>query len=389
MRIYLDHAATTPVRPEVLEAMRPYFSTLGYNPSSIHAEGRRARLAVDGARERIAAILRCKPKEIVFCASGTEADNLAVFGIARARREHGKHVVASAIEHHAVLRALDALAAEGFKISLVPVDEHGVVDVQAFTAALRDDTILAAIMYANNEIGTIQPIAQLATIARARGITFMTDAVQAAGSLSLAVDDLGVDALSLSAHKFYGPKGIGALYVRDGTPLEPLVYGGGQESGRRSGTENVAAAVGFGCALSLAETERDASAARVAVLRDRLESAVLAAVPGTIVNGRGTERLPSIASLSFAGLDVEPLLIALDLEGVAASAGSACATGSLEPSHVIAALGVPADAAPATIRFSLGRSTTASEIEHVATLLPRIALEQRKAGPADLATLSV
>jgi cysteine desulfurase len=389
MRIYLDHAATTPVRPEVVEAMRPYFSTLGYNPSSIHAEGRRSRLAVDGARERIAAILRCKPKEVVFCASGTEADNLAVFGIARARREQGRHVVASAIEHHAVLRALDALAAEGFKISLVPVDKEGVVDLQAFTAALQEDTILAAIMYANNEIGTIQPIAQLAAIARARGITFMTDAVQAAGSLSLAVDDLGVDALSLSAHKFHGPKGIGALYVRDGTPLEPLVYGGGQESGRRSGTENVAGAVGFGFALSLAEGEREASAARIAVLRDRLESAVLAAVPGTIVNGRGAARLPSISSLSFAGLDVEPLLIGLDLEGVAASAGSACATGSLEPSHVIGALGVPADVARATIRFSLGRSTTASEIEHVATLLPRIVLEQRKAGPADFATLPV
>jgi cysteine desulfurase len=376
-RIYLDHAATTPLAADVLEAMQPYFARDGFNPSSIHAEGRRARAAIDSARERIAVILHCKPKEIIFTASGTEADNMAIIGAARAARARGKHVVTSAIEHHAVLHTVGALRDEGFEVTLLPVDSDGVVDRTRFAEALRDDTILATVMYANNEIGTIQPIAQLVEIARARGIVFLTDGVQAAGTLDLDVTALGVDALAISAHKLYGPKGVGALYVRNGTPLSPLIHGGGQERGRRAGTENVSGVIGMAKALELADGARNATNARVAGLRDTLEAKVTAAVPHVHVNARGVARLPGISSLAFAGVNAESLLIALDLAGVAASAGSACAAGSLEASHVIAALG-EAGANGATLRLSLGRGTTAEEIERVASLLPSLVASQRE-----------
>jgi cysteine desulfurase len=376
-RIYLDHAATTPLSPDVLDAMQPYFSQDGYNPSSIHAEGRRARAAIDAARESIAAIVHCKPKEIVFTASGTEADNMAIIGAARAARARGTHVVTSAIEHHAVLHAAAALRDEGFEVTLLPVDANGVVEVARFADALRDDTVLAAVMYANNEIGTIEPVAQLAQVARERGIVFLTDAVQAAGTLDLDVRALGVDALAISAHKFYGPKGVGALYVRDGTPLEPLIHGGGQERGRRSGTENVPGVVGMARALELADSRRSEANARVAGLRDALEAKVTAAIPGVHVNAQRVARLPGISSLTFASVDAESLLIALDLGGVAASAGSACAAGSLEASHVMAALGGAASSG-GTLRLSLGRGTTAEEIERVAALLPHLVAGQRE-----------
>ena len=352
-RVYLDHAATTPVRREVLDAMLPYFSREGYNASSIHAEGRRARAALDDARERVAAVMGCRPKEIVFCSGGTEADNLAVFGVAHARRGRGRHIVASAIEHHAVLRALDAL---------------------------REETILATVMLANNEIGTVEPVAELAGLARERGAVFHADAVQAPGQLALDLRRLGVDCLAISAHKFYGPPGVGALFVREGTPLEPLLYGGGQERGRRSGTEDVVGAVGLAAALELAEAERPAFASRVAALRDRLEGAIAGAIPDVTVNAKGVARLPNNLSVSFTDLDAEPLLIRLDLEGIAASAGSACATGSLEPSHVIAALGLPERTVRGTLRFSLGRSTSADEIDWVAQILPAIVAAQREGG---------
>ncbi|MGH7660303.1 MAG: cysteine desulfurase family protein [Vulcanimicrobiaceae bacterium] len=369
-RIYLDYAATAPVRPEVLEAMRPFEGCA--NPSSLHAEGRRARAAVDDARARIATILRCKPREIVFTSGGTEADNFAIAGAARAGRARGRHIVASAIEHHAVLRTLEALRDEGADVTLAGVDENGVVEPKAFAAALRDDTVAAAVMYANNEIGTIEPVRALADAAHARAVTFVCDAVQAAGSLPLDTGALGVDALALSAHKFGGPKGIGALYVRDGTPLSPLIHGGGQERGRRSGTENVAAIVGFATALELAESERDAYSRQTSRLRDRLEAALAGAIAGARINGKAAARLPNISSVTIPGVPVEPLLIALDLEGIAASAGSACATGSLEPSHVIAAVhGRPAGV-EATLRFSLGRTTTEAEIDQVAAVLPRL-----------------
>lgn len=376
-RIYLDHAATTPLSPDVLDAMRPYFSQDGYNPSSIHAEGRRARAAIDAARESIAAILHCKPKEIVFTASGTEADNMAIIGAARAARTRGKHVVTSAIEHHAVLHTAAALRDEGFEVTLLPVDANGVVEVARFSDALRDDTVLAAVMFANNEIGTIEPIAQLAQLAREHGVVFLTDAVQAAGTLDLDVRALGVDALAISAHKFYGPKGVGALYVRDGTPLEPLIHGGGQERGRRSGTENVSGVVGMARALELADSRRFEANTRVAGLRDALEAKVTAAIPRVHVNAQRVARLPGISSLTFAGVDAEALLIALDLAGVAASAGSACAAGSLEASHVMAALGGAASSG-GTLRLSLGGGTTAEEIDRVAALLPNLVAAQRE-----------
>lgn len=376
-RIYLDHAATTPLRAEVRAAMEPFLMDAG-NASSIHHEGRRARAAVDRARESVAALLHAKPKEIVFCASGTEADNLAMIGGARAARARGRHVIASAIEHHAVLRALDALHDEGFETTLVPVDARGVVRTDAFATSLWPGTVVAAVMYANNETGTIQPVAELGALARERGTIFVCDGVQAAGALALDVTQLGVDALAISAHKFGGPKGTGALFVREGTPLEAIVFGGGQERGRRSGTENVAGIVGLARALELAESEREEGSARIRELRDAFEAAVEAAIPGVLVNGKGAARLPGISSLSFPGLPAEPLLIALDLAGVAASAGSACTTGALEPSHVIAALGLRPEAVRGTLRFSLGRGTTAAEIERAAQLLIATVASQRE-----------
>ena len=382
-RLYLDHAATTPVRPEVVDAMLPYFSRYGYNPSSTHAEGRAARAALDDARERVARVLGCKPKEIVFTGSGTEADNLAILGVAGALGRRGS-ILTTRIEHHAVLHAVERLRDEGHTLTLLEVDSAGCVDPAAFGAALRDDTLLASVMYANNEIGTVQPIAELARATHARGALFFSDAVQAPGQLPLDVDELGVDLLAISAHKFYGPKGIGALYVREGTPLAPQLLGGGQEYGRRSGTENVAEIVGLATALELAEAERPSAAPRVAALRDRLERSILERIPEVRINGREGARLSNNLSVSFAGLDAEPLLIRLDLEGVAASAGSACAAGSLEPSHVIAALGASQRSARGTIRFSLGRTTTPEEVDRFAALLPALVAGQREAAPVSV-----
>jgi cysteine desulfurase len=375
-RIYLDHAATTPVRPEVVDAMVPLLSG-GYNPSSLHAEGRAARAVLDSAREAVARVLGAAPREVVFTGSGSEADVLAIVGAARARAPRGRHVVTVATEHHAVLHAVDVLERDGWRITRLPVGRDGLVDSAAFVAALTAETTLASVMLANNEIGVIQPVAQLARLARERGVLFHTDAVQAAGWLPLAVDDLGVDLLSLSGHKFHGPKGVGILYVRRGTPLEPLIVGGGQENGLRAGTENLAGIVGFAAALTLAEAERSTTVPRVAALRDRLEAGILAAVPGVVVNGAGAPRLPGNLSVAFAAAPSDALLIRLDLGGVAASAGSACAAGSLEPSHVTAALGLSADYRLGVIRFSLGRGTTEAEIDEVLQRLPSVVADVR------------
>jgi cysteine desulfurase len=369
--IYLDHAATTTVRPEVLEVMLPLLAG-GYNPSSIHAHGRAARAALDAAREAVAAVLGAAPREIVFTAGGTESDGLALAGVAKARAAAGRHIVTAAFEHQAVLRALDALEAEGWAITRLPVTPGGFVEPAAVAAALRPETTLVSIMLANNEIGTIQPLAAIAALAHARGVLVHTDAVAAAGYLDLNVDRLGVDLLSLSAHKFSGPTGVGVLYVRRGTPLAAQIVGGGQEHGLRSGSENVAGIAGLARALRLAESERSASVPRVEALRDRLQAALIAALPGTLVLGGEGPRLPHVLSVALRDQPADAVLMALDLEGVSASAGSACAAGSLEPSHVVAALGVAPAYAAGVVRFSLGRTTTAAEIQTAAEVAGRV-----------------
>jgi cysteine desulfurase len=378
-RIYLDHAATAPLRREVADAMEAARAD-AFNPSSIHAEGRRARARLDDARDRVAACLGVARKEVTFTGSGTESDNAAILGAVRAAGRKG-HVLATAIEHHAVLHALDELAREGHEVELLPVDGRGAIEPEAFARALRPSTILASVFYANNEIGTVSPIPELARVARERGVLFHTDAIQAPGWLPLDVPSLGVDLLSISAHKFEGPKGVGALYARAGIPLEPLVYGGGQEFGRRSGTENVVGIAGLASALELAAAGRMERAARVARLRDRFEAGVRAAIPGVRINGDGGPRLPGTSNVSFEGALSEELLLALDLAGIAVSAGSACTSGAIEPSHVIAALGLEPGWRSGTVRFSLGRATTEAEIDRVLAVLPGVVAAARGKEP--------
>lgn len=374
--IYLDHAATTPVRPEVLEAMLPYFSQRFGNPSSIHTLGQEARKALEDARETVAHVLGCRASEVIFTSGGTESDNAAIKGVALALRQTGNHIITSAIEHHAVLHTCHQLEQLGFQTTLVPVDRYGMVDPDAVGRAITERTILVSIMYANNEVGTVEPIADIAQVVRERGkalgrrIPFHTDAVQAAGFLDLRVDVLGVDLLSLSAHKFHGPKGVGVLYIRRNTPFEPLLMGGGQERERRSGTENVPGIVGLATALALAEEERPRVSARLSRLRDYFIARVLEGVPGAILNGHPTQRLPNNAHFCFPGVEGEPILLGLDMEGICASSGSACSTGSLEPSHVLTAMGLPPDIARSSVRFTMGRDTTEAEIERVLQVLP-------------------
>lgn len=382
-RIYADHAATTPVREEVLQAMLPHFGA-GYNPSSLHSEGRAARAALDTARETIARCLGARAKEIVFTGGGSEADNLAIFGTAHLRGTQARHVIRSAIEHHAVMHAFDELADDGFDVGVIPVNGQGVVSPLAFEDALRTDTILASVMVANNEIGTLQPVRELAAIARSRGITIHTDAVQAPAYLPLDVRELGVDLLSISAHKFYGPKGVGALYVREGTPLRAQIVGGAQESALRAGTENVAGIVGMARALELAVEERALNAPRLEALRDRFEAGILAALPDVRVNGGGAARLPHISNLSFSGVAPDAFVLRLDLEGVAASTGSACAAGAVEPSHVIAALGAPPAWAGSAVRFSFGAATGPEQIDRLIAIITRVTPELRKFSAASV-----
>lgn len=379
-RIYLDNAATTTVRPEALEAMLPLLGG-SHNPSSLHAEGRAARAALDDARAAVARVLGAAPRELVFTGGGSESIALALLGAARAGRDRARHLVTTGIEHHAVLHAADVLEAEGWRITRLPVDADGLLDPAAFAAALGEGAALASVGYANNEIGVVQPIAQLARIARERGVLFHTDAVQAPGGLPLDVRALGVDLLSLSAHKFNGPKGAGVLYVRRGTEVAPLIVGGGQEHGLRAGTEDVAGIAGLARALELAEAERPQRCAEMAALRDRLEAGIVASIPGVRVNGARAPRLPTILSVAFAGVPGDALLIRLDLEGIAASAGSACAAGSLEPSHVVAALGLDDRYRSGVVRFSLGRATSAGEIDAVLRLLPALVADVRLPAP--------
>ncbi|MGC8960150.1 MAG: cysteine desulfurase NifS [Chloroflexia bacterium] len=372
--IYLDHAATTPLDPRVLEAMLPYLTERFGNPSSIHRLGREARRALDEARQSVAEVLNASPQEIIFTSSGTEADNLALQGVAQALRLAGKgsHIITSAIEHHAVLHTCDALERSGFQVTRLPVDGHGLVHPEVLAEAIRPDTVLVSIMYANNEVGTVEPIPELAEEAHRRGVYFHTDAVQAGGALPLDVEALGVDLLSLSAHKFYGPRGIGVLYVRRGVPLLPQIHGGGQERGRRAGTENVAGIVGLAAALRLAQAERGAYNAHCIRLRDRLIAGLLERVPRARLNGHPTRRLPNNVHFCFEHVDGESLLVRLDQQGICASGGSACTAGALEPSHVLVAMGVPPEMARGALRLTVGRQNTPEQIERVLELLPPI-----------------
>lgn len=372
-RIYLDHAATTPVDPAVVQAMLPYWTNAWGNPSSLYAAGRAARTALDESRAAVARVLGCAPNEIVFTAGGTEGDNLALKGVVAAAQAASRptHLITTAIEHHAILHAAEYLERFGTAVTCLPVDAEGFVDPAALAAALRPETCLISIIYANNEIGTIQPIADLAAIARQHGIPFHTDAVQAAGSLPLDVGALGVDLLTLAAHKFYGPKGVGALYVRNGTPMLYQQQGGPQEGDRRGGTENVAAIVGLAIALTRAEAARTAYNDHCRALRDRLIDGILATIPASRLNGpRGDLRLPNNVNASFSGVEGESLIIALDLEGIAASSGSACTTGATEPSHVLRAIGVPEESIAGSLRLTLGRDNTPADVDELLALLP-------------------
>jgi cysteine desulfurase len=369
--IYLDNAATTTARPEVIEAMVPLLGG-GYNPSSAHAHGRAARAALDDARAAVARVLGAAPREIVFTGGGSEADVLAIVGAAKARAADGKHVITTVFEHHAVLHAFDVLEAEGWSVTRLPVGADGLVDPAAVGAALRPGTTLVSVMLGNNEVGTIQPLAEIAALAHAAGALVHTDAVATAGYLKLDMGSLDVDLLTLSAHKFNGPKGVGVLFVRRGTPVTPQIVGGGQEHGLRSGTENLAGVAGLARALVLADAERTETLARVTALRDRLQAGIAAVVPDTLVLGQAAPRLPHILSIGFPGQPSDALLMALDLEGVSASAGSACAAGSLEPSHVVAALGIAPEYATGVLRFSLGRSTTEADIDGAVAVVGRV-----------------
>src|SRR5688500_14678696 len=379
--IYLDHAATTPVRREVFEAMEPFYGPRFGNPSSTHRWGREARAALDEARDRIARCLGANTDEICFTSGGTEADNLAVLGPWRARDPKRTAVISTAIEHKAVLASIHQAGREGAEERIAPVTSDGIVDVDAFTALLADDVALCSIMWVNNEIGTVQPIPELTRRAKPHGIVFHTDAVQAFGKIPIDVRETPVDLLTLSGHKIGAPKGSGAIFIRRGTQLESLLHGGSQDRGRRPGTENVAAAVGLARAAELALDEREREMARLGILRDRLEAALIARVPDAVVHGRGAPRAPHILNLSVPGTDSESLLMALDLAGVACSSGSACQSGSVNPSHVLMAMGVPRDLASAAIRMSLGALTTDESVTRVAELFPAlITMARRLAG---------
>jgi cysteine desulfurase len=372
-RIYLDHNATTPPHPAVIERMTAALREDFGNPSSVHHFGQVAKASLDEARTAVAALIGADASEVIFTSGGTESDNFAIRGVAEALDITGrKHLIATAIEHEAVLNTFKALARRGWKTTLLPVDQSGIVSSETLAAALTDDTALVSVMHGNNEIGTIQPIAELARLAKARGAVFHTDAVQTVGKIPLDVKALGVDLLSLSAHKFYGPKGVGALWVRRGLRLQAPITGGKQERSRRAGTENVAGIVGLGVAAQLAKTKMADEASRVAPLRDRLEEGVLRSVPGTAVNGARTPRVPNTTNISFERAEAESLLIALDLAGVAVSTGSACSSGTLEPSHVLKAMGFPAHRTQNSIRFSLGAANTEADIDRVLQVLPGI-----------------
>ena len=380
-RVYLDHNATTPVDREVLAAMLPYFADAFGNASSIHSFGQQTRAAVERARESVAALIGARPAEIVFTSGGTESDNHAIFGVVAAAAGEKKHVVTTAIEHHAVLNACQALEQRGVAVTYVPAGREARVDPEDVRRALRPETVLITVMHANNELGTVQPLEEIGRIAAEADVYFHTDAVQSAGKIPLDVNRLGADLLSISAHKLYGPKGVGALYIRKGTRLEPLFHGGQHQRGYRPGTENVSGIVGLGKAAELAREKLTEATARLTALRDRLEQGLLARVPHARVNGGGAPRTPNTSNIIFPFVEGEALVIALDLKGIACSTGAACSSGAMEPSHVLTAIGLPAEDARASLRFSLGRETTDEDVELALAVVPGVVEYLRELSP--------
>lgn len=382
-RVYLDHNASTPVHPEVIEAMLPYFGERFGNPSSIHAFGREAREGVEIARETIASFLHVGKEEIVFTAGGTESDNLAVKGVAAARGSG--HIITSQIEHHAVLRTCQALEAQGFAVTYLPVDEYGLVDPEEARRAIRPDTILITIMHANSEVGTVEPVEAIGRIAREHGIPFHTDAVQTFGKVPIDVHAFGIDLLSFSSHKIYGPKGVAGLYIRKGTKMVSIQHGGEHERRRRAGTENASGIVGFGKAVEIRARDMEREAVRVTELRNRLWEGIRARIPEVRLNGPPTRRLPGTLNICFRHVESESIVLGLDLKGVGVSAGSACTSGNVEPSHVLVAMGVRLDWAMGAVRATLGRSNSAEDIEYVLVVLPPIVERLRSLSPASVA----
>ncbi|NJD01445.1 MAG: cysteine desulfurase NifS [Ruminiclostridium sp.] len=379
--IYLDHAATTPVKPEVLEAMLPYFSQKFGNASSIYSLGRESKKAIEEARDRTAAAIGAQSKEIFFTGSGTEADNWAIKGVAYANRKKGNHIITTAIEHHAILHTCQYLESDGFEVTYLPVDGNGLVTPDTVRAAIKPNTILITIMFANNEIGTIQPISEIGKIAKEKGVYFHTDAVQAVGNVKINVDDMNIDLLSLSAHKFYGPKGIGALYIRKGTKITSFLHGGAQERGRRASTENVAAVVGLGKAIELASQNVDEYNKKLLALRDHAIEEIQKNIPFVRLNGDRTSRLPGNVNFSFEFIEGESLLLMLDMKGIAASSGSACTSGSLDPSHVLLAIGLPHEIAHGSLRLTFGEENTREELDYLLDTLPAIVQRLREMSP--------
>jgi cysteine desulfurase len=380
-RVYLDFNATTPVEPAVLDAMLPYFSAEFGNAASIHTVGQRARAAVETARDQVAALLGTRSQEIVFTSGGTESDNHAIFGIIRSMPGATKHIITTNIEHEAVLNTCQALEKDGIAVTYLPVNSDGVITVDQVEEALRPHTALITVMHANNELGSVQPLAEIGKLATQRDIYFHTDAVQSAGKIPLDVKTLGVDLLSISGHKLYAPKGIGALYIRGGSRLQQFLYGGHHQRGFRPGTENVPGIVGLGKAAELAGLSLEADAARVSALRDKLEGGLASRVPDSHVNSAHAPRTPNTTNLTFPGIEGEALVIALDLKGIAVSTGAACSSGAVEPSHVLTAIGLAAEDARASIRFSLGRHTTEFEINYALEAVPAAVAQLRELSP--------
>ena len=380
-RVYMDNAATTALRRDVLDAMMPYLTDIYGNPSSLHYFGQEAHKAVENARHQVASALNAEDNEIVFTGCGTEADNMALKGIAEKYQSKGKHIITSSVEHHAILHTCEYLEKHGFEVTYLPVDEYGMVKAEQVRDAIRSDTILVSIMFANNEVGTIMPIKEIGAVCREKGVFFHTDAVQAVGHVAIDVKAMNIDLLSLSAHKLHGPKGVGALYIRKGIVVPPLLHGGAQERRQRAGTENVAGSVGVGKAIEVAGSDIEGTSKRMCYLRDKLINGIEASIPEVKLNGHRTERLPGNVNFSIKYIEGESILLMLDINGIAASSGSACTSGSLDPSHVLLAMGMPHETAHGSLRLTLGDDTTEDDIDYVLEVLPEIVVKLRKMSP--------